>query len=89
VVDQVAKAEVKEAESALSEALANSSNQAEASCVGLTSSHVAAMVLLNSGRPADAEALAEQSLSALGKSYGPDDTMLLRPVQILCSARFQ
>ena len=85
VVAQVAKAETKEAEAALSAAF---SNQAEAACAGLNSGNVAA-IMLNSGRPADAETFAAQSVSALGKTYSPDNPILLRPLQILCSARFQ
>jgi tetratricopeptide (TPR) repeat protein len=88
VVDQVAKGERKEAEAALSKALINSSNQAEGICAGLISGDLAA-IMLDSGRPADAETFAEQSLSALGSSYPPNAPILLHPLQVLCSARFQ
>src|SRR5689334_25330240 len=88
VVKQVDKGETKQAEAALSKALANSSNQAEGICAGLTLGNLAA-IMLNSGRPADAETFAERAFSALGKYYLPNDPMLLRPLQILCSAHFQ
>ena len=88
VVDQVAKGQRKEAEAALSKALANSSNRAEGICAGLISGDLAA-IALNSGRPSDAERFAEQSLNALGKSYPPNAPILLHTLQVLCSARFQ
>jgi tetratricopeptide (TPR) repeat protein len=88
VVSQVADGETKQAEAALSKALASSSSRREGVCAGLMLNDLAA-IMLNSGRLADAETFAERALTALRKSYSSNNPVLLRPFQILCSARFQ
>jgi tetratricopeptide (TPR) repeat protein len=88
VINQVANGQTKEAEAALSKTLASSSSHPEGTCAGLILNNLAA-IMLNSGRLADAETFAERALTALGKNYSSNDPMLLRPFQILCSARFQ
>jgi len=42
-----------------------------------------------SGRIADAERLAEQAVRILEKAYSSNDVLLLRPLQILATARFE
>jgi tetratricopeptide (TPR) repeat protein len=42
-----------------------------------------------SGRPAEAEVMAERSVRVLDEVYPPDDPALLRPLQILARTRFE
>ncbi|MFL6352680.1 MAG: tetratricopeptide repeat protein [Bryobacteraceae bacterium] len=57
-------------------------------CLGLVLNNVAAIMLF-SGRLAEAEIFAERSVKILEKSYSPQDSVLLRPLQILSAARFE
>ena len=88
VLMQVASGQFAAAEAALATALASGADREQGSCAGFVLNNMASIMAV-SGRIADAEALAERSLKVLEKTYPPDDPVLLRPLQILASTRFE
>jgi tetratricopeptide (TPR) repeat protein len=76
-----------EAMQILAESL-NQGNRLDHVCAGLTMNNMAALLSV-SGRLAEAEAIAERSVHVLDQIYPPDDPALLRPLQILATARFE
>ena len=81
-MNQVAVGRLKDAESALSAALADRASGSEQSCAWLTL-HNLAIVMALSGRLAEAEVLEKRSLKVLENGYPPHDPFLLRPLQSL------
>jgi len=77
-----------EAGAALSQALAAPENVLGESCGWLTVSNMATVFAL-SGRIAEAEALAKQSLRMMDKWYAPGDPVRFRPLHLLSSMQFQ
>ena len=71
----------------LSAALAND-DRLDHVCAGLTMNKIAAF-LSDSGRLAEAEAMAQRSVHTLDESLPPDDPALLRPLQVLAAIQFQ
>src|SRR5579862_335407 len=57
-------------------------------CAGLSMNNAAAL-LLRSGRPKEAEAIAKRSVHALEQSLAADDLILLRPLHTLAAAELQ
>jgi tetratricopeptide (TPR) repeat protein len=88
VLIQVASGQFAAAEAALAAALAVGAYREQESCTGFVLNNMASIMAF-SGRTADAEALADRSLKILEKIYPPDDWVLLRPLQILASTRFE
>jgi tetratricopeptide (TPR) repeat protein len=88
VLDQVAAGRLAEAESALSGALGSPENGLGQSCTWVLL-HNMAVVVNGSGRFAEAEVFIERSLKNLAKDYPPEDPVLLRPLQVLASVRFE
>jgi tetratricopeptide (TPR) repeat protein len=88
VIAEVARGQVEAAERSLSAAPDGLVTSSEYTCAGLILTNMAALMSL-SGRFAEAQRFAEQSISILEKSYPPDDLVLLRPLQILAGAQFE
>ena len=88
VIAQATTGHLREAETALAEALGNSANQHDQACEGLLLNNLSTILYL-SGRSAEAEVFAERSVSALEPVLGPNSTVLLRPLQALASARLE
>jgi tetratricopeptide (TPR) repeat protein len=88
VLAHVANGQPAAAESELSTFLASGAARAQDACAGLVLNNMAALMSV-SGRVSEAEKLAERSLNILAKIYPPGDRALLRPLQILASARFE
>ena len=88
VMTQIANGKLSEAELAVSAALASGGDQAQDRCAGMVLNNAAASMAV-SGRYADAERLAGQSILTLEKIYAPNDLILLRPLQNLAAARFE
>jgi tetratricopeptide (TPR) repeat protein len=87
-MNHVAVGRLKDAESALSAALADRANDSEQSCAWLTLHNLADVMAL-SGRLAEAEVLEKRSLKILEKGYPPDDPVLLRPLESLSQIQFE
>ncbi|MGH9664116.1 MAG: tetratricopeptide repeat protein, partial [Bryobacteraceae bacterium] len=85
---EVANGQLEDAEAALSAALASDPQRPEHACAGLVLNNLAA-VMSASGRMAEAETLAVQSLRILEESFPLDDPILLRPLHILAAARLE
>jgi len=88
VVEQAAMGQLREAETALAEAVGNSTNRHEPVCGGLLLNNLATILYL-SGRLAEAEVFAERSVSTLEPVLGPNTTGLLRPLHVLAGARLE
>ena len=88
VMTQVANGQFAVAEAALSAVVASGADRAQDSCAGLVLNNMAALMSV-SGRIAEAERLAERSLKILEKIYPPIDPVLLHPLQILATTRFE
>jgi len=73
VINQATMGQLREAETALAEAMANSTNRHEAACEGLLQNNLATVLYL-SGRLAEAEVFAERSVSTLEPVLGPNAT---------------
>jgi len=84
----IANGQLNEAEIAVSAALAEGVNHAQDSCAGLVLNNMAAFMSV-SGRPADAERLAERAVVILEKTYSPNGLELLRPLQTLAASRLE
>ena len=78
VIEQAAIGQLREAETALAEAMENSTLRHEPVCVGLLLNNLAT-ILYQSGRLAEAEVFAERSVSTLEPALGPNTTGLMRP----------
>lgn len=76
-----------EAERMLSEGSARN-DRPDPTCAGLTMSNVAAL-LLRSGRPKEAEAMAKRSVHALEERLISNSLFLLRPLHTLAAAQLQ
>jgi tetratricopeptide (TPR) repeat protein len=85
---QAANGHVVEAESSLALATAAGDEGAQGPCIGYVLCNMAALMSI-SGRPAEAERLAEQSVKVLERFYLPTDPVLLRPLQILAAVRLE
>jgi tetratricopeptide (TPR) repeat protein len=68
--------------------MASGDEQVQGSCVGYVLSNMAALNSV-SGRPAEAERLADLSVGVLEKFYSPTDPVLVRPLEILAAARLE
>jgi len=88
VIEQATMGQLREAETALAEAIGNSTNRHEPVCGGLLLNNLATILYL-SGRLAEAEVYAERSVSTLEPVLGPNTTGLLRPLHVLASARLE
>ena len=88
VIGKATTGQLREAETVLAEAMGSSTNRLEPGCGGLLL-HNLATILYLSGRFAEAEVVAERSISALQAALGPSATGLLRPLHILASARLE
>ncbi len=88
VMAQLSNGTLPEAELAVSAFLVSGAVSAPEPCAGLVLNNMAVFLSV-SGRAADAERLAEQSVLTLEKVYSPDDGVLLRPLQVLAAARFE
>jgi hypothetical protein len=88
VIEQATMGQLREAETALAEAMGNSTNRHEPACGGLLLNNLATILYL-SGRLAEAEVFAERSVSTLEPVLGPNTTGLLRPLHVLASARLE
>jgi tetratricopeptide (TPR) repeat protein len=88
VIEQATTGQLREAETALAEAMGNSTNRQEPACGGLLLNNLATILYL-SGRLAEAEVFAERSVSTLEPVLGPNTTGLLRPLHVLASARLE
>jgi tetratricopeptide (TPR) repeat protein len=86
-VSQLDNGGLREAEITLGAALAGATGGEERECAGLALGKLALVANL-SGRPAEAETLAERALRILENIYPQDDLVLLRPLQQLTLARF-
>jgi tetratricopeptide (TPR) repeat protein len=84
---QVANGQLKEAERALTALLTSGADQSQRSCVGAVLNNMAAFLSV-SGRSEDGARLAEQSVRTLETVYPPNDPLLLRPLQLLATSRF-
>ena len=87
VVAHAAKGQFLEAEKALGAALAAGADRNADTCAGLVLSNMA-VILSFSGRLSEGEKLAARSVAILDKLYPPDHPVLLRPLQILATTRF-
>lgn len=88
ILGQATMGQLNEAEAALAEAMGNVSNRFEPACGGLLLHNLATIMYL-SGRFAEAERLAERSVSTLEPIIGPNTMGLLRPLHVLASARLE
>lgn len=88
VVVLVRNGQVTAADAAIRDALASGADRAQTYCAGFVLNNMAALVSV-SGRFAQAEAFAERSFAVLEKVLPADDPLLLRPLQILASTRFE
>jgi tetratricopeptide (TPR) repeat protein len=87
-MNYIAVGRLKDAESTLSAALADTTSGSEQSCAWLTLHNLATVMAL-SGRLAEAEVLEKRSLKILEKTYPPDDPVLLRPLQSLSMTQLE
>jgi tetratricopeptide (TPR) repeat protein len=87
-MNHLAAGRLKDAESALSAALADRAKGSEETCAWLTL-HNLAFVMALSGRLEKAEVLTKRSLTILEKGHPPDDPVLLRPLQMLSQVQFE
>ena len=88
IVGKVESGQLASAEAALSEALNRKGSALEQSCYQMTLHNMANVIAL-SGRLAEAEALAEQSLRILDNLYPSDSPFRFRPLQLLWSVQSQ
>jgi tetratricopeptide (TPR) repeat protein len=87
-LNQVANVQYAAAETLLSAAIAAGADRTRDTCAGFVLNDMA-VLLSTSGRIAEAERLAERSIKTLEAIYPPDDLVLLRPLSILASTRFE
>ena len=85
---KVESGQLKGAESALSGAIERKTSEPEGACAWLTL-HNRANVIALSGRLAEAEGLAWQSLRILDRLYSPNDAIRFRTLQLLWSMEYQ
>jgi tetratricopeptide (TPR) repeat protein len=85
-VTQMANGQFSEGETALSAALASRADHADDACTALILNNMAGLLSVL-GRVAEAERLAERSVAILEKI--PNDSVLLRSLQILAAIRFE
>src|SRR5215469_17479500 len=85
---QIANGRLNMAELAVSAALAVGADHAHECCAGLVLNNMAAFMSV-SGRPADAERLAERAVLILEKTYSQNGLELLRPLQTLAASRLE
>jgi tetratricopeptide (TPR) repeat protein len=76
------------AETLLSTAIVSGGDSARDGCAGLVLNNMAELLSV-SGRLVEAERLAERSVKLLEATYPPYDIVLLRPLSILASTRFE
>jgi tetratricopeptide (TPR) repeat protein len=76
------------AESLLSTALSSGLDRSGDSCAGVVLNNMAALLSIQ-GRIAEAERFAERSVHILEARYPPDALVLLRPLSVLASVRFE
>jgi tetratricopeptide (TPR) repeat protein len=88
VVAEAANGQFAAAEALLSQATAFGEGRIPDRCTGFILHNMAALLSM-SGRITEAERLAERSVTALEQVYAPDDLVLLRPLSILASTRFE
>ena len=88
VIEQATNGQLRESEAALAEAMGNATNGLGPVCGGLLLHNLATIVYL-SGRFAQAEGLAERSVSTLEPVLGANARGLLRPLHVLASARLE
>jgi len=87
-IEQAKTGQLREAETALAEAMGNRTNRHEPACGGVLLNNLATILYL-SGRLAEAEVFAERSVSTLEPVLGLNATGLLRPLHVLASARLE
>ena len=87
IVDKVTNGQLADAEAALAEAL-TSKDDREPPCLWLTLYNMANAIAL-SGRFAEAEVLAERSLSIMDRFYSHDDPARFRPLHMLWAVQLQ
>jgi tetratricopeptide (TPR) repeat protein len=85
---QAASGRLADAEALLPTATAAGDERGESICAGHVLSNIARLMAVT-GRTAEAERLAEQSVRILEKFYPPNDWVLLRPLQILADVRVE
>jgi tetratricopeptide (TPR) repeat protein len=88
VLNQSANAHMEEAERALLGALPSAVGAPDDLCAALIFNNLAAIMQV-SGRVGEAEVFALQAINILERSYPSDDPALLRPLNILATARFE
>jgi tetratricopeptide (TPR) repeat protein len=88
VVAEGSKGQLAAAEALASKATVSREGRAPDGCTGFVLHNMAALLSM-SGQMADAERFAERSVSALEQVYAPDDLVLLRPLSVLASTRFE
>ena len=88
VVSQFAHGQYAAVETLLSAAIASGADRNRDTCAGFILNNMA-VLLSTSGRITDAERLAERSVKILEAIYPPSDLVLLRPLSILASMRFE
>jgi len=81
---QAVSGHLAEAEKSVLAARISSDERTQGACLGQIFGNMAGVISV-SGRNAEAERLAEQSVQILEKFYSPDDWVLLRPLQILAA----
>lgn len=86
IVTQMANGQSAAAETLVSAAITSGPDRAGDTCAGIILNNMAAL-LSASGRMAEAERFAEQSINILEQIYLPNDLVLLRPLEILVSVR--
>src|SRR4051812_206153 len=87
-IRQAANGHLAEAEALVPAATDSGDQRSQNACRGQVLSNLAGMMSV-SGRIAEAERLAEQSVRILERSNSPNDRALLRPLQILAFARLE
>lgn len=85
---QVANGKLESAEAAVNAALASASVPPHGVCAAVLLNNLA-VIMLDSGRLAEAVRYAERSLNELEKIYRPSNLVLLRPLYTLCAARLE
>jgi tetratricopeptide (TPR) repeat protein len=86
LTSQIANGQFSAGETALSAALASGAYSADDACTALILNNMAGLLSVQ-GRVAEAESFAERSVAILDKA--PNDSVLLRSLQILAALRFE